>query len=282
MNYNEIFPNNLEGLEKTEKWCSQAKVDGDNFKIINKNVKWNNTTKKLIKLINKHDNDYTRQFPEIIAGLGIKKGVSCVLNGEISYFDEKTDRWEFNIFRGRQGLQKDMDIQRRRLRYPCKVYVFDLIEWNGENMIGNPHYPFSKRYNILKSIIINNNVTELLPIRYDLVAHFKEECEKNREGIMIKNLDNIYIDDRRTDSILKCKNWHYVKIKFTGFEDNNAGITLTNEDGDRVLVAGRKAEEVRATIIQMGYTLEWIRHLQDRTEKGRLREPTHKEHIGVI
>lgn len=277
----EVFPKDLGMMEKSEKWGSQDKVDGDHFKIICKNVIGNNTTQKIIRLINRHGNDYTRQFPEIVAGLGVRKGNSVILNAELSYFNEITDKWDFNIFRGRQGLQKDKDIMRRRLRFPCKAYVFDLIECNGENMINNPNYPFSKRYEILKNILINNNVTEVLPIRHDLVTHFKEACEKNREGIVVKNLDNIYIEGR-SQSILKCKNWNYSKIKFEDFEDNNAGITITNEEGDRVLVAGKKAELVKATIIQMGYTYEWIRHLQTRTENGRLREGTHYEHIGNI
>lgn len=278
MLYQEVEAERLNQLEATGKWVSMPKIDGDNFQTLCKHIQYANGSDRAVMLINRHENNYTRQFPEIVAGLGVKKGISAVLNGEIAYWNAEKQVYDFNIFRGRQGLQKEKDIVRRRLMFPCKFYVFDLISYNGTDMANNPHYPFSKRYAILQQIINNNNVTELLPVRYDLAQHFKEECEAGREGIMVKNLDNIYINSR-TNSILKCKNWHYSDLTFTGFEDNNAGITLTNEQGDRVLVAGKQAEIVRATIIQSGEAICTIRHLQDRTENNRLREPTFKELI---
>ena len=93
---------------------------------------------------------------------------------------------------------------------------------------------------------------------------------------MVKALSNIY-SDSRTKSMFKCKNWHYSKIKFTKFEDNKAGITMENKEGDRVLCAGKKAELVRAMIIQNQEVECMIRHLQTRTENGKLREGTFKE-----
>ena len=264
MLYLETFPEQLEAMERTGKWTSQQKADGDNFKAV---------VGSEIKLINRHDNDYTRQFPEIVAGLGLKNGVKAILNGEIAYWDGK--KFDFNLFRGRQGLQKDKDIQWRMLLYPCKIYVFDLIEYNGISMLNNPDYPFERRYEILKEIVINNDVTQLLPVRKDLLNHFKEECEGKREGIVVKFLGNVYCGGR-TKSVLKCKNWKYSPINFTKFEDNKAGITCENEGGDRVLVAGKNAGLVRDTIIQQGHALLKIRYLIERTENGRLREPSFK------
>ncbi len=273
MLYHETMPEDLQRMEATGKWCSMAKADGDNFQAIWETSK--KSGKKVVRLINRHENEYTRQFPEIVAGLGVKQDVNCVLNGEIAYWNEEKQIYDFNLFRGRQGLQKDRDIMRRRLKYPCKLYVFDLIEYNGEKMANNPYYTFERRYRLLKQIVINNNVTELLPIRTDIQEHFREECEAGREGIMVKRLDNIYID-KRTRSVLKCKNWKFENVKFTGFEDNNAGITLTN-DTDRVLCAGKKAEYVRALIMQLGYVDCNIRHLQGRSEEtNKMREPSFK------
>lgn len=278
MKYSELFGEDLPRLEITGKWVSQAKVDGDNFKVICKNATDKLGSDRIIQLINRHDNNYTAQFPEIIAGLGVKKHINCVLNGEIAYWNEEKQIYDFNRFRGRQGLQKDREIMRRRLKYPCKLYVFDLIEYNGVNMVNNPNYPFSRRYGLLKGIVINNNVTTLLPIRTDLMAHFREECKANREGIVVKNLNNIY-SDTRTKSMHKVKNWHFSNIKFDSGEINNAGITLTNNQGDRVLCAGKQAELVKAMLVQYNEAECIIRHLQDRTENGKLREGTFKELI---
>ena len=281
MTCGEIEPEQLERLGKGGKYWGFQKVDGDHFKIICKNIKWANGITKEIRLINRHENDYTRQFPEVVAGLGVRKGVNCVLNGEIAYWNSKTQKYDFNALRSRQSLQKERMIMKRRLLFPCKLYVFDLIEVDGINMVNNPAYPYERRYEILKQIIINNNVTELLPIRTDLVNFFKEECLADREGIIIKALSNIYCEGR-SDTILKVKNWIYETIKFENFEDNRAGITISNKQGDRVLVAGKKAELVQSCIEQNSYTYEKIRHLQKRNENSNLmREPTHREHIGI-
>ena len=275
MLYNETFPEQLTGLEKSGQWVSMVKADGDNFQVKCKQLSENLGSKRIIRLVNRHENDYTKQFPEIVAGLGVRRGINCVLNGEIAYWDEENKIFNFNLFRGRQGLQKDREITRRRLLYPCKIYVFDLIEYGGIPMVNNPDYPFSKRYGLLKQIVHDNNVTKLLPIRTDLVTHFKEECNANREGIMVKSLNNIYADNR-TQSVLKCKNWPYSIVRFTGYENCPSGIVLIN-DIDRVLCANQEqAEEIKATIIQLGHSEEVIRHLQNRTDNGKMREPSWK------
>lgn len=274
MMYRELFPDDLKRYEG--KAVGMRKADGDNFEIIVSTIEDTYKKERCVRLVNKHGNDYTKQFPEITIGLGVKKDINCILNGEVAYWDKEQEKFDFPTFRGRQGLQKQRDIMIRRLRYPCKTYIFDLIEYNGISMINNPDYPFSRRYEILKSIITDNNTTELLPIREDLQAFFEEECLADREGIMVKCLHNIY-SEGRTDTILKCKNWKYEKIKFTDYEENpNGTITLTNET-DRVLCASTKHTDlIKATIIQSGYAEEVVRHLQNRTKNGKLREPSWK------
>jgi ATP-dependent DNA ligase len=229
-------------------------------------------------LINRHENTYTHNFPEITAGIGIKdlkEGERVIVDGEVAFLDKKTNIFDHNKITARQHTTDKRKIMRLQLLYPAVFYIFDLIEYNGTSMLNNPDYPFSKRYEILKRIVQNNEVTELLPTRTDLMAFFKEECEAGREGIMIKNINNIYINGR-TDTILKAKNWHFSRVRFDKFEDNNAGVTLENKQGDRVLCAGKQAELVRATIIQSGFADCLIRHLQGKTENGRLREGTFK------
>ena len=278
MTYSEIMPNMLPILENNGKWISEQKIDGDRFKVRARKV----LGKRTIRLVNRNNNNYTNNFPEVSCGVGIRKEAiekGVIIDGEIGYFNKETGIFEHSKITARQHSTNNRKIMQLRFKYPAKFYAFDLIEYGDINMVNNPLYPFKRRYELLKDIIIDNNVTELLPIRYDLIEHFKEECKAGREGIVVKNLDNIYIDGR-TDTIMKCKNWHYSDIEFTGFEENNAGITITNKQGDRVLVAGKKAELVKATIVQLGYSFERIRHLQTRTENNRLREPTHKIHIG--
>ena len=268
MLYSECFMEDLDRFESSENFVAQQKIDGDNFKMI--------VDSGSITLINRHENDYTRQFPEIVKN--VKLNCNCVLNGELAYWNEEKQIYDFNLFRGRQGLQNNKKIEVRSRLYPVKFYVFDIIEYEGVNMVDNPEYPFKVRMELLQTLISNDNFIQLVPIRKDLKQFFKEECEKNREGIVVKSLSNIY-SNCRTKTIMKCKNWNLTHIQFEKFEDNKAGITCENKQGDRVLVAGKNAELVRAMIIQNGYVNLKVRHLQDRTENNRLREPTYK---GVV
>ena len=89
---------------------------------------------------------------------------------------------------------------------------------------------------------------------------------------MIKSIDNIYTNNR-TNSIYKKKNWQYETVRFTGFQVNPAGLTLTNEI-DKVLCAGKQAEKVRAIFLQLGYADCIIKYLQKRTENKKMREPS--------
>ena len=135
MLYKEVSCENLEAMERSGRYVSQQKVDGDNFKVSFRKFSSKNTIKKSVRLINRHGNEYTDQFPEITAGFKIKNDVEAVLNGEIAYWNEEKQIYDFNIFRGRQGLQRKREIMRRRLLFPCKFYVFDLIEYDGISMV---------------------------------------------------------------------------------------------------------------------------------------------------
>jgi len=102
MLYNETMPEQLETLEKSGKYISQNKVDGDNFKVVCKNVQYANGSTKTIQLINRHENNYTRQFPEIIAGLG----VSLII---VSYaFLQHTKTVQREIFQQRANIQAEV------------------------------------------------------------------------------------------------------------------------------------------------------------------------------
>lgn len=276
MLYSECEKEMLPIYEKTGKYWGFEKVDGDNFKIISRTLRHKQGHQREIRLINRHGNDYTGNFPEIVAGIKkINVGFDFILNCEIAFWNEERQMFDFNIMRGRQGLQKQKEILRRRLLYPCSAYVFDLIQYGDFFMTNNPAYPFEKRYRLLKQLLNrqNENTIKLLPIRTDLVNFFDEECKADREGIVIKNVDNIYCNER-TKSCLKVKNYHYSNVLFSTFIDNPSGIKLENQLGDKVQVANKvEAEKIKAMILQGLKPVIKVKHLQKRTDKGRFRQP---------
>ena len=70
MLYSEVFPEELERYKG--KAVAMRKVDGDNFEIGISFVKDTYANRRIVRLINRHENDYTAQFPEIINGIKIK------------------------------------------------------------------------------------------------------------------------------------------------------------------------------------------------------------------
>lgn len=279
---NEIDNKDLTKYQNNKRFVSQNKIDGDRFKVVINRKRGQLT----ITLINRHENDYTIQFPEIVAGFGIKEKYlesEIILDGEVAFFDPITKIYDHSKIIGRQHTQNKKQILRKRVMYPCKFYCFDVIKFNGFDMVGNADFPYEKRLEIIKRIIRNNNVTELVEVRKDLVEHYKEEEKAGREGIVIRDLKGIYTNDR-SNSVLKCKCWKYSNVSFDDFEQNNDGsITLTNGK-DRVLCPSRKdVELIKADIIQNGHTTQLVRHLQIRTKNNSLREPSwkHKSFIEV-
>ena len=66
----------LSDMEKTGNFVSQQKVDGDNFKAECKEIKNTYDSTRNVRLVNRHENEYSNNFPEIVAGLGVKKGIN--------------------------------------------------------------------------------------------------------------------------------------------------------------------------------------------------------------
>jgi len=151
--------------------------------------------------------DKTKNVPHIIKDIQKLKGIySIILDGEI---DIAGDKRNFKYVQGIMGSLCDRAIQLQTdnewLIYKC----FDILEYNREDLRCKP---LKLRRKILEQIL---DTTELRYIKVveqfpDKRKLLEEEIKKGNEGIMLKNLDSIYVEGKKPS-----QTWYKVKRKAT-------------------------------------------------------------------
>lgn len=141
----------------------------------------------------------TRQFPDLVKL--VQKGVKakeCIIEGETVAVDARTHRpLPFQVLS--QRIQRKHEIERMAHEIPVHVNLFDVIYVNGEQLFDKP---LKERRKILEKIIKPLN-SELRVINQLITKDvkraekfYKDALRANQEGVMVKNLDAIYIPGR--------------------------------------------------------------------------------------
>jgi bifunctional non-homologous end joining protein LigD len=129
--------------------------------------------------------DKTANFPEIKP----KTVKPAILDGEIVvYVNGKS---EFNAIQHR-GTSRDVAF--RQSQYPAEYEVFDVMEIDG---ISVAQYPLSDRKKLLAAVLIPDATVHLAPFSQDGEALFATAVANGLEGVMGKNLNTRYMQDKR-------------------------------------------------------------------------------------
>jgi len=150
----------------------------------------------------------TEQFPEVVDYL--KKYVdaeSFILDSEAVGYDPKTRKYVpfQNIS---QRIKRKYGIGKMAKELPVEANVFDILSYNGKNVIGEP---FQKRREIIEKIVksverkIVVSKAKLLSDEAEIERFFKEAKAAGTEGLMIKKLDAPYQPGARVGYMLKYK-----------------------------------------------------------------------------
>jgi bifunctional non-homologous end joining protein LigD len=168
-------------LPKGKGWLYEAKWDG--YRTIAY------LTGAEATLRTRRDQDYTDRFSIIAKELAkAVKTPDCVLDGEVCAIDED-GRTSFSAMQ--QG------------GYPLVYYVFDLLELEGEPLIG---LPFTERRRRLEEILDKRNKTVQLSEAFDDGEALEQAAlEQGLEGVMAKRADSRYEPGRRSRNWLKVK-----------------------------------------------------------------------------
>ncbi len=194
----ERLPSAKEIVEKIGTCAVEAKYDGFRFQV-------HKNGDKVIIFSRKMEN-MTNMFPEIVEG--VKKQVKAdkaIIEGEALAFEEETG--EYYPFQVTIQRKRKYDIEEKAKELPLKLFVFDLMMFNGKDMMKET---FRKRREKLEEIIEEgeivaptNTITTNKP--EEIEKFFEESIEKGLEGIIAKDLEAKYIAGARKYAWIKLK-----------------------------------------------------------------------------
>ena len=190
-----------EGFERVGKPADiEYKLDGFRLQIHKKNND--------IKLFTRRLENVTKQFPEVIDYVKNNiKGTSFIIDSEAVGFSPKTKKYLAfqNIS---QRIKRKYDIKSMAKEFPVELNIFDIIYYNGKNMVEKPFFerrkliekivkPAEKKIIYVKNLITSDEKKAL--------EFYKESLNKGNEGIMFKTLDAIYKPGARVGHMVKFK-----------------------------------------------------------------------------
>ena len=150
----------------------------------------------------------TSQFPDVVEyAKEHVKAKSFILDAEAVGYDKKTMKY-LPFQNISQRIKRKYDIEKTAEQLPVEVNVFDVLAYNGKNLINEP---FRKRREIVERIV--DNVRRKIRPSQAIVTDkeekiedfFRESREKGNEGLMIKNLEAPYKPGARVGHMLKFK-----------------------------------------------------------------------------
>jgi len=190
-----------EAFEKCGKpLAAEYKYDGFRMMI-------NKKGKNIILYTRRLDN-VTKQFPDIVKSVKkYIKGQEFIVDSEIIGYNPKTKKY-VPFQQISQRIRRKYEIERMMKELPVEVKAFDIIYYNGRNLIKEP---FAKRTKLLKKIIKNKKYKittadqKIIDNEKEVQDFYNQAIKDNQEGLMLKNLKAPYKPGSRVGYILKLK-----------------------------------------------------------------------------
>ncbi|RCX22939.1 DNA ligase-1 [Fontibacillus phaseoli] len=181
-----------------------------------------------VRLYTRHNNDCTRQYPEVAGGLFTH---DIILDGEIACVDPMTGVSDFEAIMSRFQARRSDKIARLSASLPAYFAVFDVLQYNGEDL---RKLPLMKRKEILAGIPMPNaNISVVPHVEGAGDALFAQIQARGMEGIVGKRSDSVYETGRRSDNWRKVINWAHADVYITGYKKAEFGwlVGIMDERG---------------------------------------------------
>ncbi len=164
--------------------------------------------KDKITLFTRRLENVTTRFPEVIDYVKDNvRGSSFILDTEAVGFDSKSGKYlPFQSIS--QRIKRKYDISTLAKKYPVELNIFDIMSYEGKTLLKEP---FKKRRRLLEKITKEKPKKIVLAkqlITSDLKKaeqFYKESLKAGEEGIMVKNLEEIYKPGSRVGYGMKVK-----------------------------------------------------------------------------
>ena len=168
----------------------------------------NKTKEGKILLFTRRLENVTSQFPDVVEAVKKNiKGESFILDSEIVGFDSKTGKYlPFESIS--QRIKRKYDIEALVKKLPVEINVFDVLFYNGKNLMGDS---FINRRKIVEKIVrekerVIRPAVQIITDREKEAMKFYENSLKiGEEGVMVKKLDAPYKQGRRVGYMVKLK-----------------------------------------------------------------------------
>ena len=164
-----------------------------------------------VYLFTRRLDNVSNQFPDVVENIEkFVSGKSFIIDSEVVGYNPKTKRYlPFQSIS--QRIKRKYDIEKMVRDFPVEVNVFDVLMYNGENLINKP---FSERAKLIRKIVKSNKY-KIICARQIITdsekkanEFFKSALKDSQEGVMIKNLNGIYRPGSRVGYMVKLKPEH--------------------------------------------------------------------------
>jgi len=175
-----------------------------------------------IRLYTRHNNDVTRQYPELHNVPTDRSDL--ILDGEIACMDGEPGAIDFEAVMSRFKAKNPAEAAARS---PVHFYAFDVLRIGREDVRSRP---LIERKALLNEVMKNNAFFSRV-ISVDGVGKALFDVIKAHamEGIVAKRKDSVYVG-RRSPNWLKVINYTYADVDISGYKRGDFGW-LTQIDG---------------------------------------------------
>ena len=180
---------------------AEFKYDGFRLEIVKDN-------KGKIRLYTRRLDNVTAQFPELAEQIEKNvKGKSFILDSEAVGYDGQTKKY-LPFQKISQRIKRKHDIEKVSHQLPVEVNVFDILSYEGKNLIKEP---FLERRQLLEKIVnsierkVKLSENRIVESEEDVELFFERSKQAGNEGLIIKNLKAIYKPGARVGHMIKFK-----------------------------------------------------------------------------
>ncbi|MFL0412131.1 ATP-dependent DNA ligase [Microbacterium paludicola] len=224
-----------------------------------------------LRLFARSGTDITDRYPEFTAPNAASfAAAEAVVDGEIVALDER-GRPSFSLLQNRMHLTKSAEITAETRRTPARLYLFDVLAADGEDLTGRP---LSERRDVLERIAADAGAAiDVPPVFPDIDVALDLAREHDLEGVMAKDPDARYRPGR-SDRWLKLKITRTQEAVIAGIRPGKGGrsgsigsLLLGIPDDDGLRYVGR---------VGTGFSERALGRLWDQLEPLRVTEsPLH-------
>lgn len=165
---------------------------------------------KNIKLINRRENNVTRQYPEL-SDLWKNIKDDSIIDGELVTLGKKHQP-DFNLLQQRQ-VDNPIKIKILSKEYPATIFVFDILKLKNESLTNKS---LLERKKVLEREVRHSSKIAISPYTTNGKALWKKTQRVGLEGVMAKKADSKY-EKTRSSSWLKIKHTDTIDAIVLGY-----------------------------------------------------------------